>query len=99
MSASPTLSLRRSRTWLIWLCLVAFMGACVAESAHYHRNATSVDIHCSLCLAAHSIARPAAAVNPVSLPTRCVSLLTPNRLPTPDSNSILSSHIRPPPAA
>jgi hypothetical protein len=87
------------RTWLVWLCLVLFTSASIAESAHFHPDSAAAEQHCSLCIAAHSVARPAPAVNPVAAPTQCISLLIVSRPSIPDPSPLLSAYIRPPPAA
>jgi hypothetical protein len=87
--------------WLASLCLLLFVVAGIAEAAHFHPDAGKGpdEQHCSLCIAAHSIARPAQIAGPVPSPTRCVGVLTVSTPVVPDSRSILSLSIRPPPAA
>jgi hypothetical protein len=91
--------MRGRKSWLVWLCLVWFTSACVAESSHFHPDSAAAEQHCSLCIASHSVARPAPAVNPVVAPTRFVALLAVSGPSTPDSSPLLSAYIRPPPAA
>lgn len=91
--------MRNRRAWLVWLCLGLFTGARIAESAHSHPNSTSPDQTCSLCIAAHSPASPAPAVNPVAAQTQCVARIIITRPESPDSRSVLSTRIRPPPVA
>ena len=97
MSLSSSVVMRGRKSWLVWLCLVLFTSACVAESTHFHPESAAAEQHCSLCIAAHSVARPAPAVNLVVGPTQCVALLVVNAPSIPDSTSILPSYIRPPP--
>jgi hypothetical protein len=87
------------KTWLVWLCLVLFTSASIAESTHFHPGSNYADQHCSLCLASHSVARPAPAVNPVASPTQCVALIIVGGPLIPATTSILPIYIRPPPVA
>lgn len=89
---------RGSKVWLIWLCLVVFATTCVAESAHFHPNSGPSEQHCSLCIAAHSVARPVQAAIPIAAPSLCVGVLIIGTALVPDSRSTLSIYIRPPPS-
>lgn len=91
--------MRSRKTWLVWFCLVLFTSACIAESTHFHPGSDYAEQHCSLCLAAHSVACPAPTVNPVVSPTQCVALIRIGRPSIPGSRPILSIYIRPPPIA
>jgi hypothetical protein len=99
MSLSSSVVTRGRKSWLVWLCLVLFTGACVAESIHFHPDTASADQHCSLCIAAHSVARPAPALNLIVSPTQCVALLIVSGPSIPDPSPLLSAYIRPPPTA
>lgn len=89
---------RTSKRWLVWLCLVLFTTACVAESAHFHPKSDPGEQHCSLCIAAHSVARPSNAITPVAAPTRFLGVLVVSGPFSLDDYAILGLYIRPPPA-
>jgi hypothetical protein len=89
---------RMSRAWLVWLCLVLFTTACVAESAHFHPKSDPGEQHCSLCIAAHSVARPSNAFSPVAAPTRCIGVLFVGGSVSLENHAVLGLYIRPPPA-
>jgi len=90
---------RTPRAWLVWLCLVLFTFSCFAESVHCHPNSDRTGQHCSICIAAHSVARPAQITSPVATPVRCFDAVFVGGLLLPESRSVLSFHIRPPPVA
>jgi hypothetical protein len=85
--------------WVAWACLLLFTVAGVEEASHFHSDLanSSNEQHCSLCIAAHSVARPAQVVNVVSTPTRCLDVLLLCGPLQPDSRAVLSDYIRPPP--
>jgi hypothetical protein len=88
----------RKAAWLVWLCLVLFATACVAESAHFHPQSDAGEQHCSLCIAAHSVARPSTAIGPVAAPTQCLGVLFVGEPVSLEDYSVLGLYIRPPPA-
>jgi len=87
--------------WFAFLCLLLFAVAGIEEAAHFHLDAGKGpdEQHCSLCIAAHSLARPAQAFTTIAAPTRWIAVLVIGGPSIPESNSILSHRIRPPPAA
>jgi hypothetical protein len=89
----------RLRVFFVWLCLVLFTASGFVESAHFHRSASSSEQHCSLCIASHSVARPAHIANLVNAPSFCVAVLLFGRPLLPDLQSTLTLYIRPPPLA
>ena len=86
---------------LAYVCVLMFAIAGIAETAHFHSDLgkSSNEQHCSLCIASHSVARPAQAAIPVAAPCLCVGILIIGATLVPDSRSTLSLYIRPPPAA
>jgi len=96
---------RRQISWLTrqltYVCVLLFAIAGIAETAHFHSDLgkSSSEQHCSLCIAAHSVARPAQATIPVAALSLCVGVLVVGTTLVPDSRSALSLYIRPPPAA
>jgi|SRR5579872_1483449 len=89
---------RGHKVWLVWLCLLVFTTVCTAEPAHFH-DTTGSEQHCSLCIAAHSVAPPAQVISPVAAPMSCVGVLLLGRTVLPEFETIGSTYIRPPPAA
>ena len=87
--------------YLAYVCVLSFAIAGIAETAHFHSDLgkASNEQHCSLCIAAHSVARPAQAAAAVAAPSLCVGVLVIGTTLVPDSRSTLSLYIRPPPAA
>ena len=99
--SNQTRSVSARMLWLVPLCLALFVMAGFEEAAHFHADALKGpdEQHCSLCIAAHSIARPAQVASPVPTPLRCVGVLSVGTPVVPDSQTIFSLSIRPPPAA
>src|SRR5689334_10967788 len=89
---------RGQRVWLVWLCVVLFASACIAEPAHFHPASGPSRQHCSLCIASHSVARPAPLVSAVATPAHCLGVLVSCGAAIPDFETVLSLYIRPPPA-
>jgi hypothetical protein len=87
------------KAWLVWFCIIVFAGASLAESAHYYSSFGPSEQHCSICIAAHSVARPAPAVSSTPTPTQCIGLLCVDVPTLPDYESVISLYIRPPPVA
>ena len=87
----------RTKAWLVFFCVLVFAGASAAETAHYHLTSGRSERQCSICIAAHAVARPALTGSPVSLPTLCVGVLFFAVPDLPESESILALCIRPPP--
>src|SRR5581483_7152411 len=90
---------RRRKALLVWISFIFFTSLCFAESTHRHLKSGPSEQHCSLCITAHSVARPAQVVSTSSAPTRCIAVLSVAGQPAPEFESILSLYIRPPPAA
>jgi len=96
---------KRQISWLMrqfaYVCVLLFAIAGIAETAHFHSDLgkASNEQHCSLCIAAHSVARPAQAATVVAAPSLCVGVLIIGTTLVPDSRSTLSLYIRPPPVA
>jgi len=90
--------MRGPRALLVWLCLTLFVAVGIAEPAHFHSTAGSSRQHCSLCIASHSVARPAPFVRTVVAPALCVALLAVSGAILPDFQAVLSFYIRPPPS-
>src|SRR5207237_10478984 len=90
--------MRGQRALLVWLCLILFVTACIAEPAHFHSTSGPPRQHCSLCIASHAVARPAPFVRTVLAPTLCVALLALSGATLPDFQAVLSLYIRPPPS-
>lgn len=89
---------RSRRAFLVWTCLALFTGVCVAENTHLHPKSGRSEQNCLLCIAAHSVARPAQIVTVAAAPARCVAVLTIGAQSAGNCESILSLYIRPPPA-
>jgi hypothetical protein len=90
-------SLTRShKVWLVWLCLLVFTALCTAEPAHFH-DAPGSEQHCSLCIAAHSLAPPAQVISPAVVPMHCIGVLLVGRTFIPEFETVRSTYIRPPP--
>src|SRR5215469_6374052 len=89
---------RGRRAWLVWLCVIAFATACIAEPAHFHSTSGPSRQHCSLCIASHSVARPAPIVSTVTAPARCLGVLAAAGTALPDFQAVLAFYIRPPPS-
>jgi len=86
------------RAWIVCLCIIVFASACIAEPAHFHSTSGPSRQNCLLCIASHSVARPAALVTSVALPARCVGILVLLGAALPDFQPVLSLYIRPPPS-
>lgn len=89
---------RSRRTFLVWICVVLFTGVCIAENTHFHPTSGRSEQNCLLCIAAHSVARPAQIVSAAAAPVRCVAVLTIGGQSAGNYESILALYIRPPPA-
>src|SRR5215472_19153246 len=89
---------RGRRAWLVWLCVIAFATACIAEPAHFHTTSGPARQHCSLCIASHSVARPAPFITTIAALTQCLGVLAPAGAERPDSQAVLALYIRPPPS-
>ena len=88
---------RGQRAWLVWLCVIVFATACLAEPAHFHSTSAPSRQHCSLCIASHSVARPAPFVNTIAALAECVGVMSATVAAVPDSQAVLALYIRPPP--
>ena len=91
-------SVVRARAWLVWLCIIVFAAACIAEPAHFHSTSAPSRQHCSLCIASHSVARPAPFVSTIAAPAHCLGLLAAAGVALPDFQAVLALYIRPPPS-
>ncbi|PYY14847.1 MAG: hypothetical protein DMG60_19190 [Acidobacteria bacterium] len=87
------------RAWLVWLCVILFATACIAEPAHSHSSSGPSRQHCSLCIASHSVARPAPFVSTIAAPAHCLGILISSGTVLPDFQTVLSLYIRPPPSS
>lgn len=94
-NANRSMALRKA--WLTFFCVLVFAITSAAETAHYHLTSGRSERQCSICIAAHAVARPAQTGSPVSLPARCVGVLLIAAPALPESESILALCIRPPP--
>src|SRR5690349_15630967 len=90
--------MRGQRALLVWLCLILFASACVAEPTHFHSTSGPSRQHCSLCIASHSVAKPAPFVRTVGRPVHCLGVLASSGAGLPDFQAVLSLYIRPPPS-
>src|SRR5438067_8321840 len=90
--------MRGQRALLVWLCLILFVTACIAEPAHFHSTSGPPRQHCSLCIASHAVARPAPFVRTIAAPALCVGVLVSSRAVLPDLEAVASLYIRPPPS-
>jgi hypothetical protein len=95
-SCSP--SLCTSRVWGVWISVILFTSLCFAENTHSHLKSGPSEQHCSLCIAAHSVARPAQIVSASAAPARCVAVVSFSGQSAPELDSIHAIYIRPPPA-
>ena len=89
---------RAIRSFVLWTWIVAFATLSVAETTHHHARTARSEQHCSICIAAHSIARPVPTSNAIAAPTRCVGFLS---APAPlfsEHELMRTLYIRPPPA-
>ena len=89
------------RSWIASACLILFVAVGIAEATHLHSGSGkgTDEQHCSLCITAHSVARPAQITTVLAAPTQCLGFLVVAGSVLLDSQSVLSFHIRPPPAA
>lgn len=86
---------RLIRIGLVWLGIVLFASAYIAEPSHFHAGPGTQN--CSLCIAAHSVARPVNLISPIASPARCLALLVVARSLLPDEQIVVRLYIRPPP--
>jgi len=93
------LGIRAIRSFVLWMWIVVFATVFVAETTHHHARAGRSEQHCSICIAAHSIARPVLASRAIAAPTRCIGFLSAATPLFSEHVSVLSLYIRPPPAA
>jgi hypothetical protein len=88
---------RLGRIGLVWLCTVLIAVVSLIETTHFHSSSGSAKQRCSICIAAHSVARPAQPIRAITAPPLCLGLLFAKGPTVPDYQSVLSLYIRPPP--
>jgi len=90
--------IRAIRSFVLWTWVLVFAAVSVAETTHHHARAARSEQHCSICIAAHSIARPVPTSTAIAAPTRCVGFLSAPALLLSEHDLVLTLYIRPPPA-
>src|SRR5689334_16730616 len=97
MNSRGSSVVRGQRAWLVWLSVIVFATACIAEPAHFHSTSAPSRQHCSLCIASHSVARPAPFINTIAALAQCVGVLAATAATIPDFQAVVALYIRPPP--
>src|ERR1700745_3633404 len=90
--------MRGQRAWLVWLCVLLFATSFIGEPAPFHSPSGPSRQHCSLCIASHSVARPAPFVSTLAAPALCLGVLVSSGTTIPEFETVLSLYIRPPPS-
>jgi hypothetical protein len=85
------------RSFVLWTWVFVFATVSIAETTHHHARTGRSEQHCSICIAAHSMARPVHTSNIIAAPTRCVGFLSAAAPLVSEHDLLLDLYIRPPP--